>query len=873
MKNKIPYILLSFIAVISLLSSCNKEMEPDNREKDYGYVQFKLYKEASYTPTKADVLEYLADATKIMLTMENEGTEITQTLILSSVDAQSAEYGLRSEKLKLVAGTYSISSFKLYDRLDEELYKGGAAGKFEVVPGGLTMHDLLAKTVERGKVRFTLTKSGVQSKAAVREYTFDEISFADVTVRYSDRDVKTTFKKLPAKFSLVFEEDENGNEVDYRTSKCVCDTVLTMLSGEYVIDSYSLYDSSSKLLEYNAKPENSSFKIVDNGMTEAEVKVTLRLTDEYLKDYIALKEIWEALGGKDWYYSGEDFQKGVNWDFNKDIDLWGDQPGVELHSNGRVASLNLSDFGFYGDMPAAIGQLTELAVLYLGTHNDTNLLDYDPTLDDKSGMSRMEAHKAYMRLKHPATQMSEPVARALMENNISIPEIEMYKSMSEDEIIEKGTGRMRIKPMDMVHGKKCNGLKSLPKEIGNLVNLEKLFIANGELTSLPAEVANLDAVTDLEIYNCSAMTDFPEVIAGMASIESINLSNNSQWSADKIFNGVKKLSSGEAAAKIQIIYLTENNLEVLPKEVCNMKKLGLLDLSKNKIHTIEKAFGKDINPVQMCFDYNQLSSLPTVEIDGRHIFCQTDDVESFSFKYNNFTEFPDIFSSDSKYVMKSVDFSFNQITGFQHNANGGTAYQGIKVETLTLSNNPLGTYPLELAQSNSTVANINIRGCKLNKIPEGSFTYEKAVNITSIDFSYNDLTDLPSEFHAGNMPYFYGIDLSYNRFSKFPFEPFDSAYLTVFGIRAQRDANGARCLSQWPTGMFNHKGLRGFYIGSNNLGKIDDTISTLIYYLDISDNPNIVFDASGICSAWKAKAYYLIYDKTQDIRGCESMLN
>ena len=110
-------------------------MEPDNREKDYGYVQFKLYKEASYTPTKADVLEYLADATKIMLTMENEGTEITQTLILSSVDAQSAEYGLRSEKLKLVKGEYSISSFKLYDRLDEELYKGGAAGKFEAQHG------------------------------------------------------------------------------------------------------------------------------------------------------------------------------------------------------------------------------------------------------------------------------------------------------------------------------------------------------------------------------------------------------------------------------------------------------------------------------------------------------------------------------------------------------------------------------------------------------------------------------------------------------------------------------------------------------------------------------------------------------------------
>ena len=864
-----------FVAIVGLLifSSCVREQQPDYREKDYGYVQFKLYKEASYDGAAAksgeSQLDYLSQAAKIKVTLKYGGVEISQTMTLGAADNDMAEYGLRSDKLQLLCGDYEVASFVLFDKLDNYLYTGDSKETiFSVVPGGLAICDLTANVQPRGKVQFRFVKDFVSdTKASSNEYTFDEIKYVTLTVKKDGSSDQFTFSNIKTTFKLDFTDG------DKRTSFLQCDTLLSLPAGSYKVLSYSTYDSSKYLKETNTVPSESSFTVSDNSTTNADVKITLKESDEYIKDYMALKEIWEALGGEDWYYSGEDFQKGVNWDFNKDIDLWGDQPGVELHSNGRVASLNLSDFGFYGDMPAAIGQLTELAVLYLGTHNDTNLLDYDPTLDDKSGMSRMEAHKAYMRLKHPATQMSEPVARALMENNISIPEIEMYKSMSEDEIIEKGTGRMRIKPMDMVHGKKCNGLKSLPKEIGNLVNLEKLFIANGDLKSLPDEVANLDAVTDLEIYNCSEMKVFPVAIAGMASIESINLSNNSQWPADEILNGVKKLSSGEAAAKIQIIYLTENNLEVLPKEVCNMKKLGLLDLSKNKIHTIEKAFGKDINPVQMCFDYNQLSSLPTVEIDGRHIFCQTDDVESFSFKYNNFTEFPDIFSSDSKYVMKSVDFSFNQITGFQHNANGGTAYQGIKVETLTLSNNPLGTYPLELAQSNSTVANINIRGCKLNKIPEGSFTYEKAVNITSIDFSYNDLTDLPSEFHAGNMPYFYGIDLSYNRFSKFPFEPFDSAYLTVFGIRAQRDANGARCLSQWPTGMFNHKGLRGFYIGSNNLGKIDDTISTLIYYLDISDNPNIVFDASGICSAWKAKAYYLIYDKTQDIRGCESMLN
>ncbi|MGM9734976.1 MAG: DUF4458 domain-containing protein [Candidatus Cryptobacteroides sp.] len=864
-------LLFSFLAAL-LMTSCVKETEPDYHEKDYGYVQFKLYKEASYdSATKAVVsqLEYLSQAAKIKVTLSYSDVTISQTLTLTAADDGAAEYGLRSEKLKLLGGDYVVDSYTLYDKLDEELYRGDSKGaRFTVVAGGLEICDLTANVQPRGKVRFRFVKDfKAQTKAASNEYTFDEIKYVSLVVKKNGASDRFSFDKIKTEFEMDFAED------DRRISYLQCDSLLSLPAGEYTVLSYSTYDSSKLLKETNTVPAESVFSISDNVTTDADVKITLNESDEYIKDYMALKEIWEALHGEDWYYSGEDFQTGVNWDFNKDVDLWGDQPGVELHSNGRVASLNLSDFGFYGDMPSAIGQLTELAVLYLGTHNDTNLLDYDPTLDSRSGLSRMEAHKAYMKLRHPATQMSEPVARALMENNISIPEIEMYTTMSEDQIIDKATGGMRIKPMDTVHGKKCNGLKSLPDEIGLLVNLEQLFIANGDIQSIPASVANLSSVTDLEIYNCSEMTEFPMAITQMSSLESINLSNNGQWSADDLLRGMRALASGPSAEKIQILYLTENNLEVVPEEFCNMKKIGLLDLSCNNINRIEKAFGKDINPVQMCFDNNQLSSLPTVEIDGKHIFCMTDDVETFSFKYNNFTEFPDIFSSEAKYVMSSVDFSFNKISGFQHNANGGTAYQGIKVSTLTLSNNPLKSYPIELSQSNSTVANINVRACNLNTIPEGSFTYENAVNITSIDFSYNELTSLPKEFHAGNMPYFYGIDLSYNRFSKFPFEPFDSAYLTVYGIRAQRDADGNRCLSQWPTGLYNHKGLRGFYIGSNNLGKIDDTISTLIYYLDISDNPNIVFDASGICSAWRVGAYYLIYDKTQDIRGCEYMLN
>ena len=91
-------------------------------------------------------------------------------------------------------------------------------------------------------------------------------------------------------------------------------------------------------------------------------------------------------------------------------------------------------------------------------------------------------------------------------------------------------------------------------------------------------------------------------------------------------------------------------------------------------------------------------------------------------------------------------------------------------------------------------------------------------------------------------------------------------------VRSQRDENGRRCLSEWPTGVYQHTGLRALYLGSNDIRKVNDNISYLIYYLDISDNPNITFDASDICVYWKAGLYFLMYDKTQNILNCEEML-
>ena len=860
---------------VMAVASCSMKEEPDYREQDYGHVQFKLYKAASYEAqpeaTKAVMsqLEYLKDVTKIKVTLRYEGNMISQTLVMSAANDDAAEFGLRSDKLKLLAGRYDVLTFSLYDKVDELIYEGtpsSAQSAFDVIPGGLSVHDLLADVVERGKVRFTFIKdlsdfqSNPATKAPVRSYTFDEIRNVTLSVR-SEAGVKTVFEELPVKFLIHFDETDDVED-GYRTSSLQCDTLLSLTAGKYEVESYEVYDQNNSLIEVNNRV-TAEFEVADNKTTEADVPVKLYESDEYIKDYYALYEIWKSLHGPEWRYVGEDYPAGCNWDFNKDPDLWGDQPGVSLHSNGRVALVNISGFGFYGDMSPALGQLTELVELYLGTHNDSNLLHYDPTIAPGQGTARrMERHKEYLAAMHPATQMAEPIARALAENGIVIPETAMYETMQEADIIDGVTGRMRIQPMDLNHGKLCNGLTSLPAEIGKLTKLEQLFIANGALTELPDEMANLVSCTDLELYNCPLMKKFPMVLAKMPELVTLQVANNRQWEADDLLEGLKALATGPSAEKIQLLYFNQNSLEVIPKEIKNMKKLGLLDFASNKIHTIEEAWGTDIKPVQLYLDNNQLTSFP---VDENGVFCFMDDAETFSVRNNKFTEFPDIFDAKSMYTINSIDFSYNEISGFQNGEN----FKGLKVSTLTLANNaPMTKYPIEIAKSNSTVAYVNVRGCNISEIPEGSFEYENSIYLTSLDLSYNDLDDLPWDMHAGNLPYLYGVELSYNKFKEFPWEPLDSQYLTVFAIRGQRDDDGARCLADWPEGIYQHRGLRGFYIGSNNLGKIEDTISTICYYLDISDNPEIIFDASDVCYAIQVGAYILIYDQTQDIRNC-----
>ena len=120
MKTKILFIRMFVLSCILFIlgftvGSCSDD-DDAVLQAGYGYAQFKLYKGVS-TGTRASTneLDYLRDAQKmkIVLINQEDGTEIVQTVGLEAMGDDS-EFGLRSDKLQLMAGTYQIIGFYLY---------------------------------------------------------------------------------------------------------------------------------------------------------------------------------------------------------------------------------------------------------------------------------------------------------------------------------------------------------------------------------------------------------------------------------------------------------------------------------------------------------------------------------------------------------------------------------------------------------------------------------------------------------------------------------------------------------------------------------------------------------------------------------------
>lgn len=541
--------------------------------------------------------------------------------------------------------------------------------------------------------------------------------------------------------------------------------------------------------------------------------------------------------------------------------MWGDQPGVTLNGNGRVVGLNIAGFGAKGFVPECIGQLTELQTIYLGNHNEY-IGGYDASRNGR--ISAMDYHNRVIK-RDVRQDLSAELQHALMSDQ----ELdELYKA----------------KRNDVAFGNLTNGITGISRAMMRCTKLEQFFIANSPITAEGFFVAveedspyyadeaswswsNFELLMDVEIYNCPNLERLPlEFITNLPMLQSLNVAMNYGISGEQLKKDWEAIIDGESGDNIQILYLSFNNLEETPSHeyLKRMTKLSYLDCTTNQLKRVH-ALGKEISPATIMFDYNEITEIVVPE---DNYFCGMSMLETFSCSNNRLTKLPDLFSARSIYTMLTADFSSNDITELEN----GDQWRGINTGTLNLADNRFTTLPTRIMDSGSIVEVLMLSSNGLRTIEEGALIGANSYMLSTIDLSFNRLAELPAEdFSKENLPYLYGIDLSSNALSEFPRELLEIETLTVISIRQQRDDQGNRTFSDWPTGIGEHPKMAALYMGSNDLGVIDDVISPYILLFEIKDNPNISIDVSNVCPYIEKGYYELIYDSTQNIRGCDAL--
>lgn len=854
-KRNLTLLILALLSSVLLFTGCTDEAEPVS-EPGYGYVQFHLFKKGSYTKA-GDKLEYLRDAAKIRVTLRSQDNDIiTPVAVVEAVDKNLSEWGLQTAKIRLIAGKYTMTAYEIYDGLDNSVLVGAPSETvvLDVKANGIVSEDIALNVVDRGWAKFRLVKDlseivGTKAgKDGADEHPFYGIQSVDLTVKNKNTGEITEITNIEVTHKFV--DGEKAADPDYVSGICVSDTLVALKGGTYTVTKFRTYfDYFRKVYETSTNVAENEFVVKDNQETDADVPVTLHTTSGHVQDALALREIWEALDGPNWR---------IKWEFNCDVDAWTANTGVQILGNGRVASLDLTGTGAKGAMPAAIAKLTELRKLTLGT------IGYNAaaggttvTTGRKLTYFTPEDHEADRRLtigtRDPRSCFSKELQQSF--EIAGDPVKPSVKSLSE---------RMPVMYKPEVN---ATDIVSLPDEINQLKNLEHITIAFSPIKTFPADMSGLTALTDVEIFACTELTEFPKGLATCPKLTSLTYSFNVNTAIPSMEEGISAINNGPASKTIQLLYFPNQRIDNMP-DLSNIPRLSVLVIQGCGLKSFTAPFSKDQFFVQFMASDNELTSLPRDE--KGNFLAYNAETEEVNFSGNKFTELPDIFDAKSAYQVGTVDFSKNRIESVEH----GDAYRGIKAATFDISYNKLKELPVQLfGTSSSSISYLKIDGNGMEKISkeaiEGKYTYRT----TTISMAYNKLKSLPDEFDSLTFPYLSGIDMSYNRFDYFPYTAVNNQYLSVFIFRHQRDADGDRCMRTWPAGIGQAlAGLRALYLGSNDIRVVTDQLSYMIYNLDIQDNPNISIDVSAVCSYIKSGWFNLMYSPGQDIRGCDEAL-
>ena len=269
-------------------------------------------------------------------------------------------------------------------------------------------------------------------------------------------------------------------------------------------------------------------------------------------DSLALVSLYNATGGPNW-------TNNTNWLSDRPLGEW---YGVSTSAEGRVSNLNLRSNQLTGRIPPELGQLVNLAGLFLWDNSLTGSIP--PELGQLQYLEYLSLSDNQLtgRIPPELGQLQNLVGLVLFSNELTDripPELGQLQNLR---TLSLGSNELTGR---------------IPPEIGRLHNLTGLSLANNRLTgSIPPELGQLRNLTRLSLLANSLSGRIPPELGQLQNLRSLSLHSNSLTGS--IPPELGKLH------ELTELYLAANRLTgSIPSELGQLENLIELYLGQNQL--------------------------------------------------------------------------------------------------------------------------------------------------------------------------------------------------------------------------------------------------------------------------------------------------
>ena len=470
-------------------------------------------------------------------------------------------------------------------------------------------------------------------------------------------------------------------------------------------------------------------------------------------DREALVALYQAANGAGWLNS-------ANWLSDAPLGAW---HGVTTDASGRVTALALSENRLSGEIPAALGNLTNLTSLSLAgnqlsgcvpaawrnvAENDLDGLGLPYCAASSATVTAMAvADKDVLVAFYHATDGASWLNSA---NWLSAAPLAAWHGVTADE-------GGRVIALNLTENRLSG---SIPSALGNLNNLIRLDLASNQLSGeIPSQLGNLTNLTALNLAGNELSGAVLSTLGDLINLRALLLGGNQlSGSVPSALGNLTNLRS---------LSLAGNQLSgSVPSELGRLTNLTVLHLAGNRLSgEIPSQLGNLSNLIWLTLAGNQLSGC--VPADWPNV--AENDLDSLGLSFCAAPSATDITDREALVALYNVTDGAN----WKNNSNwlsdqqigawyGVTTNSNGRVTGIELPDNRLrGTIPSELGNlSNLTALRLYENELSGGIPPELS----NLANLTELNLSYNELSGgIPPEL--SNLANLTELDLSYNELS------------------------------------------------------------------------------------------------------------